>query len=629
MSKIYLLKDIDLDITQEHTIDFENVDAQTAYFESHIFTSWDSTLGFSYLRENMPIKCPKNKDTLFGCNYLMYKNDTLNKWFYCFITRKEYIAEDCTKLYIKTDPMQTFMFDYDIIESFVEREHQDRFVKSWKNNAYLFPVFSKTKENIETGDKYTLDKITDIDNENAHQTRYLLITCNDKIDTWSGAYVSNTVPVDPLIYYILPLGGRDYYAYSAANGLASASGFINSAKNYAAYIVSMQIIDYFPGLTETIDANGNAIINEQSNDIIAGVVELKDVTGNFTKIIRLQQGIAQQYRSIGKTYISNFANIKKTNFAITNKARIDLEPKLYLEPYTMYKITNLQGEGLNVDLRGFSHEVDYSEKQFDPTKGFIIDVCMAWSPDPNFKAIYTLKNYYSNTSGKGRDADETGQFYNYIDNTVNDLPILSNAWAEYYSRNKASAIAGVAVNLGAGIAKAGISAATGMSASALTKSAPTIARASGASAGGIIGMFENIANAAMNIYDIQNQPDSLRKEGNNAKFSLSRKGSQKLSLNKYIIDDKFKQLAFKYLQKFGYKALEMKVPNTKSRYYYNFIKTVNIELKSNIDQEYIDEIKTIYDKGITFWHYRDATTFKGIGNYDYENCEMTILEAQS
>ena len=105
MSKIYLLKDIDLDITQEHTIDFENVDAQTAYFESHIFTSWDSTLGFSYLRENMPIKCPKNKDTLFGCNYLIYKNDTLNKWFYCFITRKEYIAEDCTKLYIKTDPM--------------------------------------------------------------------------------------------------------------------------------------------------------------------------------------------------------------------------------------------------------------------------------------------------------------------------------------------------------------------------------------------------------------------------------------------------------------------------------------------------------------------------------------------
>lgn len=102
-----------------------------------------------------------------------------------------------------------------------------------------------------------------------------------------------------------------------------------------------------------------------------------------------------------------------------------------------------------------------------------------------------------------------------------------------------------------------------------------------------------------------------------------------MRLDKYRIQTNFRQLVYQYFLHFGYKCQCIKTPNLKSRYYYNFIKTTNVELASNIDQEYIDEIKTIYDKGITFWHYRDATTFKGVGNYEYENCEMSILEAQS
>lgn len=621
MSKIYLLKDIDLDITQEHTIDFENVDAQTAYFESHIFTSWDSTLGFSYLRENMPIKCPKNKDTLFGCNYLMYKNDTLNKWFYCFITRKEYIAEDCTKLYIKTDPMQTFMFDYSLLPSFIEREHQDRWMRHEQTN-YLRPLFSQTSEDIATGDKYILSSSESIksktENDLGISVKYLLIACSAKIDSFEGGMSTGYPPVDPLIYYILPIvpyTTADYYFFMDNKALQHASGLINAAKEYGPSIVSMQIIDYFPGVSfsvkdTSITGHYEYYINITS-ELFDGPVPLQN---SDYYLLRLRQGIAESYTTVGSAYIKSFNNITFDKLSINNKASIENETKLKQAPYELHKLTNYSSEGLVIDLNGLDIF------SFDPTKGYKLNIDMTWSPDPNYKACFTIDKYFG---------DSTGKLYNIVDNSVNDLPILKNEWYEYYARNKASAIAGVAVNLAGGIAKAGISAATGMSASAMSNSAPAIARASGASAGGIIGMFENIANAAMNIYDIQNTPDTLKKEGNNAKYNLTRTGASKMRLDKYRIQSNFRQLVYQYFLHFGYKCQRIKTPNLKSRYYYNFIKTTNVELASNIDQEYIDEIKTIYDKGITFWHYRDATTFKGIGNYEYENCEMSILEAQS
>ena len=38
------------------------------------------------------------------------------------------------------------------------------------------------------------------------------------------------------------------------------------------------------------------------------------------------------------------------------------------------------------------------------------------------------------------------------------------------------------------------------------------------------------------------------------------------------------------------------------------------------------EIANIFNNGITIWHYRNATTFKGVNNYDYENVETNLME---
>ena len=126
------------------------------------------------------------------------------------------------------------------------------------------------------------------------------------------------------------------------------------------------------------------------------------------------------------------------------------------------------------------------------------------------------------------------------------------------------------------------------------------------------------------MQDLKNTPDSIRQTGNNAEFDIVDKN---IGVNIYYISIKEEYLTrlYNYLYHYGYKCNNFKVPNTRSRYYFNYIKTIGATLSTNIDSEWAEEIKQVYDNGVTIWHYRDANTFKGINNYDYENVQVNLL----
>lgn len=46
-----------------------------------------------------------------------------NKWFYAFITGVEYKNDKASEVTFEIDDMQTYLFDVDLKECFVEREH--------------------------------------------------------------------------------------------------------------------------------------------------------------------------------------------------------------------------------------------------------------------------------------------------------------------------------------------------------------------------------------------------------------------------------------------------------------------------------------------------------------------------
>lgn len=152
ITKVYLLN-VPLENDYKNTLYFTSKEKQQQYFESKIIKSYTN---FSYQRKDDFIRIPEHFDKLQNVNYVMYQNSAFsNKWFYAFVTDIKYIDDGRTDLIIETDYLQTWLFDYTVKASFVEREHVS---DDTIGNHIL-------DEGLETGDyicnKHTIDSHMD------------------------------------------------------------------------------------------------------------------------------------------------------------------------------------------------------------------------------------------------------------------------------------------------------------------------------------------------------------------------------------------------------------------------------------------------------------------------------------
>lgn len=116
---IYLLKS-PLTLSNKHQLTFSNATAQHNYFNS--LTKIGINDG-SYQRKDGFIRYPAHIDTIQEYNYCMYRNDNYsNKWFYAFIVNMEYVNDNMTYIYLKTDVFQSWQFNLSWKQSFIERE---------------------------------------------------------------------------------------------------------------------------------------------------------------------------------------------------------------------------------------------------------------------------------------------------------------------------------------------------------------------------------------------------------------------------------------------------------------------------------------------------------------------------
>ena len=121
-SIIKILKDVPLDPTFDHTIFFETAEAQRTYFSSKAKYTLTNQMYQRLQRGYMRIEI--QAENLYDCNYIMYQNTSFgNRWFYAFITKVEYINNAVAQVNFMLDPMQTWFFDYQLEQCFVEREH--------------------------------------------------------------------------------------------------------------------------------------------------------------------------------------------------------------------------------------------------------------------------------------------------------------------------------------------------------------------------------------------------------------------------------------------------------------------------------------------------------------------------
>ena len=119
-SEVRLLK-TPLEKDEAHTLSWSSLSDQTAYMLSKVQNSYTE---FTYIRETQALVVPANYDTIYTCNYLMYKNTGFNnKYFYAFITKMEYVSENSTRIYFEIDSLQTWYFQINYNNVFIEREH--------------------------------------------------------------------------------------------------------------------------------------------------------------------------------------------------------------------------------------------------------------------------------------------------------------------------------------------------------------------------------------------------------------------------------------------------------------------------------------------------------------------------
>ena len=112
---------VPLENDYKNTLYFGSRGAQQTYFQSRIIKSYSD---FSYQRKDSIIRVPDHFDELHNVNYVMYQNTAYsNKWFYAFITDMKYVDDGRTDIQIETDVLQTWLLDFTVKPSFVEREH--------------------------------------------------------------------------------------------------------------------------------------------------------------------------------------------------------------------------------------------------------------------------------------------------------------------------------------------------------------------------------------------------------------------------------------------------------------------------------------------------------------------------
>lgn len=121
-SDLYLLNNVPLDDTYEHTLYFDSSSAQTSYF---IGRRKYSLTGQSYQRVNKGVaRVGILADNLYDVNYIMFRNTAFGaKWFYAFVTKVEYVNNNCTDVYYEMDVLQTWHFDYSLDMCYVLRQH--------------------------------------------------------------------------------------------------------------------------------------------------------------------------------------------------------------------------------------------------------------------------------------------------------------------------------------------------------------------------------------------------------------------------------------------------------------------------------------------------------------------------
>lgn len=626
---VYLCKNAIVDRNYSHTIDFKNSSEQFAYWSSLIKFSLSD---YSYIRRKSQfIKVDKTLDELQDVNYLFYRSSENSKLYYCFVTGKEYIADNTTYIYYETDVLQTYMFDYEVKQSYVLQEHCDR----W--DANLKPIYSRTDEGLDYGQEYTVEAGYKIKPD--HEVRWFLAVIKPSgtlvVEGENTSEPARVGLINPYIYLLLPEYSTEptYLTFSYKKGSEATSDAINDLDSFLKLCAE----------GDTEKGLGNFVqqiikLPYSPFDFKVGVgkespsfhnIDSKHIEGVVFRTTLLKEAEAtgmKPYRYIMLKSATGFNLMRKLAEMSWDEGIKDAMPtaeqweEIKANPYTTERDKRFESKLLTHPYR-YNLLTDWKNAPMIVKNEFIggdkIKVGFTQSISFNSPARYWLEDYKKDPEGRGTSL---------VQLTQEEAPVINDAYYTYMLENKNQ--------LQADRTNATISTATGVLSGVGNgaMAGAMVGGPMGALIGGLTGAVSPLVSGATNYgnlvrsqnakqKDLKNLPDTIINP-NDCNFNYF-DSNEFVCFYRYKICCEFENLLADTFAMSGYTVKRVKIPNLKTRVRYNYVKTVGANIVGSFDQEDLATIRAIFDNGITFWHY-NTVNFKPL-DYSFENIETKLL----
>ena len=579
-TNIRLLSNVPFTNDYKNTRWFDTISLQTNYFTSKNIVHNMLDANFQRIEGASFIRVNKSIDQLWGTNYLMFQNAQYNnKWFYGFVTKIEYVQKNTTNVHFQIDVLQTWRFEMNFKPSFVSREH----CKLWEVDGS--PVINTIDEGLNYGSDY--DNVS-IENYVPYNDIYYLVVVSKALmhGTTNEIKASVNGMPQPLCYYIQPfrMDGTSPNAYlngsytlTPITTMLTAMAKLDDAVNN---IVSMYVTDYI-GYSPAYNSVSDVLTFD--TDKFEGAGFSDNVSGNIqTLYVKEIKSYTAKAHDFGDKY-NGYESVS--------------ESKLLMHPYTVLILDDFKG-----------NRVEFKNEYIDITN---LNITVKGSLGTSNKVSYGIKHYLSSEILNINDKEILTLENALINNNPNDVSILSDYLSAYLQGNKNSLEhqKTAAIFNGATSAVGNVVGGVG---SAVNGNPVGVASS-------VVGVTQGLGSSVLKIQgiekkkmDVNNTPPSMVKMGSNTAFDYGN-GYKGIYIIKKQVKPEYRKKLTDFFNMFGYKINEVKIPNFHTRQYWNYIETTSCTIIGNLNNEDLQELKSIFDSGITLWHTDD------IANYELTN----------
>lgn len=533
---------VPLEIDNKNQLTFENEQKQREYFLS---LPHKEIQEISYQRKNNVIMFPEHIDNLLEYNYVMYLNENYtNKWFYAFITNMEYETDHNTIISISTDVFQTWQFQFQFKESFIEREMIN--VENDVPGANLLP------EGLETGE-FKIGGTAEFDDlEPINVVAY----SGDKIQILEDTQEIN-------------LSQKGYIV----NGIAQSIVFL------------LVDNDHFWSLQQamTIGSQGDYVISCFTVPKLA----VKDFLSDENKIFPFVYAL--QYKELKNIYNQS----KTTKELISTPNNLDgyipKNQKLRTYPYLYLGFNAINGSSKIFRYEDFENGTPIfdimSEVNPNPTILFVPKNYRGSNGD-NLSDIVTLNGYptlsskndfYNSWLAQNSEIISLNMQQEQFNYEIGAYQTALNSMGNIISQASKGDLGalGTGANLGFELAKQDVN---------------------------------HDFYIKQQMAQIEKQkllPDKVNMASSNCTL-IGYGLIDKNIFTRYTIKKQFAERIDKFFDMYGYLTNNVKIPNLNNRPNWNYIKTIGSNIIGDIPQEDIQTLKNMFDNGITLWHNKNT-----------------------